>query len=818
MPRPLRLALGLALTLALASPLAASAEIIDFDPVTDTVPDILGPDELTRYNTLVGQISRPSVSSTLGPDGRYVLVTMLRLSNGLRVLDTTTKESNPLTIESDTQMGSPLLWTGPSTALALTYRVERNAQGQIIRVYDHAKTTIDFEARTATPAKFELPTIPGQSFTPVFGRPLLQTPDGRLHFIGYTAPRRAQPEVIEQHPTYDSRSREELEAIGQAEPVDTILQTTAQIVAVDLDDQSVTPIGEVPPGTSITGAAGTVSQRPGTYTVAYVARTPIPWAQGVIIGGRTGRGGAMPTSFYNTQENLGLIPEEINLHITGTSLHISNLETGERKAIPNGDHTPGKFRTPLWTADGQWLAVVVDTPSVLEGRENPIYEYSAGIDLKLFTPDGQPAPDSISPVKLGELNPPLDAGSTGLTPLDGTRMIASAGVNTARHLYIVDIADRTAPTQAVYAGDDYLFSYAMNGGKFVGVFGSVTDPGELYLGSADQVDTSREKLSESNAQLDGVSTIAYHTFSYQTSHGYTLKGTYVYPSDWPFPPPRPMPAVVWQAGGPGGQMTNTWGTSVESPYSLLPNFGIPVIVVNGAGRTSNGAKFYSDMADGRNYGQRDIQDVKEAVDYLVEMNVVDAKAVGVTGCSYGGYFTLQSVTTYPDYYAAANSQCSLNDVIWEYNFGWSPFLAYLVGNSTTGDIDEYIKDAPTYNAYKIKTPLLQFHGTDDFLPFEHITNIHDQVMANGVPSTFFRGRYYGHGIGNILDPTAPPDMPRILPNSGANGQRYAFQLQLTWFRQHLGLALRSDAAPPVWIQPLLPEPLLPQPVDPREVR
>ena len=35
--------------------------------------------------------------------------------------------------------------------------------------------------------------------------------------------------------------------------------------------------------------------------------------------------------------------------------------------------------------------------------------------------------------------------------------------------------------------------------------------------------------------------------------------------------------------------------------------GIPVIIVNGSGRLSNGARFYTDMADGTNFGQRDIQ-------------------------------------------------------------------------------------------------------------------------------------------------------------------------------------------------------------------
>ena len=172
--------------------------------------------------------------------------------------------------------------------------------------------------------------------------------------------------------------------------------------------------------------------------------------------------------------------------------------------------------------------------------------------------------------------------------------------------------------------------------------------------------------------------------------------------------------------------------------------------------------------------------------------VVDPARVGITGCSYGGYFTLQSLATYPNTYSVGNAQCSLNDMMYEFNFGWSPFLAYLIGDTPTGNPAEYIKDSPTYNAYKIESPLLIFHGTMDFLFFEHLTNVHDQVKANGVDARFFRPIGYGHGIGGVTDPLTN----RPVPNAGPMGQRFAFQLQLDWFRKHLGLtpSLAFDAA------------------------
>jgi dipeptidyl aminopeptidase/acylaminoacyl peptidase len=143
--------------------------------------------------------------------------------------------------------------------------------------------------------------------------------------------------------------------------------------------------------------------------------------------------------------------------------------------------------------------------------------------------------------------------------------------------------------------------------------------------------------------------------------------------------------------------------------------------------------------------------------------------VGVTGCSYGGYFTLQSIRTYPDFYAAANPQCSLADLTEEFTFGYTPFISYLMGRAPMADIDEYLKDSPMYGTNQVKTPTLIFHGRNDFLPFQLINNIHDQIEENGTEVTFLRVAEEGHGFG--------------FPTS----QAYAQQLQIDFFRRHLGI-------------------------------
>jgi len=750
---------ALALVAALLATSSASADIIDFDPAQDEVPEILTEAELDLYGDLRSS-QRPGISSSASPDGRYVLVSV---SGRTQVLDTTTKEMAHLEL-GQLRFSTPLTWISPTQALALSYNQQ---------THEYAKTVVDFTTRTFDSTALTLPEIPGK-IVRLYGAPLLQTADGVYHVVAYTQTP-AQPPLRFVKPTYDSRSDEELQELGIERPQVWLLQTNEQVLAVNLDDGTATTIGTLAPGTNFYYPLSTVRSRPGTNTVAYIVAANVPWS-GEVVRGRGNRGGGMPTSYWNTQEELGRIPVAENRHVNGRSLHIVDLETGaetvlQAKDFGTADDPPALFDGVVWTADGNMLLVPSDKPSVLTGRQNPVYEYVSGMVLKAFTPSGEFVAD------LMWHDPPMDATNTMFQPLDGTRLTAQVGVNLTRHVYIVDVGDSAnlAPPVPVYTGDQMLFSWAMGGDAFVSVLGDIADPGDLYLAQADDVAGTQERLTDVNADLRTVSNIKVEPITYTTSSGYEVTGAYVYPGDWTFPPPKPMPVVVWQQGGPGGQMYNRWQTSVEGPHSLLPNFGIPLFVVNGAGRLSNGAAFYSAMADGTNFGQRDIADVKDGVQYLIDQGVADPDAVGVTGCSYGGYFTLQSMVEYPQFYSAGNAQCSLNDILYEWNFGWSPFMAYLMGDSATGNPEEFIKDSPIYRAHEIAKPLLLFHGTQDFLPYEHITNIHDQVVMNGVPARFFRAHGYGHGIGGHQD-----------DRGGVNGQRYAFQLQVQWFREHLG--------------------------------
>jgi len=232
-------------------------------------------------------------------------------------------------------------------------------------------------------------------------------------------------------------------------------------------------------------------------------------------------------------------------------------------------------------------------------------------------------------------------------------------------------------------------------------------------------------------------------------------------------PPRDIPIVVWQEGGPGGPMVNAWSTVVEAPASLLPNLGQAVLVVPLSGRTGHGAAFHNALYAGDNFGQKDIDEMAEIVAQMIARDWTNPGQVGITGCSYGGYFATQSIVRHPALYAAANPQCSLLDLLDGWNDDIMPLFAWMTGRIPFDAPAEYLADSPVYGADRIRTPLLIFHNPDDSLPIGSAWAIHDQVAANGIPVELISFPDEGHGTG---DPAH---------------QLAAAQAQAAWFRTYL---------------------------------
>ncbi|NTU78413.1 MAG: prolyl oligopeptidase family serine peptidase [Chloroflexales bacterium] len=177
------------------------------------------------------------------------------------------------------------------------------------------------------------------------------------------------------------------------------------------------------------------------------------------------------------------------------------------------------------------------------------------------------------------------------------------------------------------------------------------------------------------------------------------------------------------------------------------------------------------LYEGSNYGQVDIDAQAEIVAQMRAKGWTSK--VGIVGCSYGGYFVNQSITRHPTTYDAAHTMCSLVDLFTEWSRGFPSLTPALEGLPPQAAVEEYRRDSPAYNAGRIRTPLLAFHGTDDFLPVTVMQNYMLQVINNKVPAKLLKFQGAGHGFLSV-----PPEL-------SATYELYGAQEQIIWFRTYL---------------------------------
>ena len=416
-----------------------------------------------------------------------------------------------------------------------------------------------------------------------------------------------------------------------------------------------------------------------------------------------------------------------------------------------------------WSTDGQTLLAQMQRPAQIAGRRFPSYTFPDDIMLRFFNANGVPQGSFDRP----ELQGGFFTYSTARF-VSPDEIIFSSPAGPEHKLFYYNRRSgefRGLPTQAGLTGPRSWQATRLSR-QLIYAQSSFVQPPELFRITWEGQAIYR--LTWSNFELETQNQVQVHRVTFRLTSGAQRDGYLVQPKDAPFPP-RQAPIVVWQEGGPSVWMGNMWGAHAENPTNLLANFGISVLVVPLTGREGYGAAFIRAQADRTNFGQMDIDEMAQIVNQMLGRGWTKHGKIGITGCSYGGYFTTQSIVRYPELYAAANTQCSFVEMIHNFQFIEATLSAYLQGGGPESKGAEYVRDSPLYNAGRIKTPTLIFHGTEDFQPIELMQSFHDQIKANGAPVRLLTFRGEGHGLS--------------LPAS----QRVATEAQLLWFRQYLGV-------------------------------
>jgi dipeptidyl aminopeptidase/acylaminoacyl peptidase len=229
---------------------------------------------------------------------------------------------------------------------------------------------------------------------------------------------------------------------------------------------------------------------------------------------------------------------------------------------------------------------------------------------------------------------------------DGRRLAYLTNRDGNVEITIWDRKARTTETLAIDAGVHALVDFGHDPEAMFFTYSGPTHPVDLWL--ADLRNREFHQVTNSfPATLERSDFMKARLVSYPSTDGLKIPSLLYLPKN--FNSRNLGAGLVYIHGGPTAQQMNEW----DPPLQYLANRGYVVIAPNYRGSTGYGRKFRE--ANRFVLGQRDLDDVIVAAEYLVKQKLADPKRIGVLGGSYGGYLTMCALTKYPKMWGAGSA-------------------------------------------------------------------------------------------------------------------------------------------------------------------
>jgi dipeptidyl aminopeptidase/acylaminoacyl peptidase len=324
-----------------------------------------------------------------------------------------------------------------------------------------------------------------------------------------------------------------------------------------------------------------------------------------------------------------------------TAIFAVAREGGEPRRLTTA---PGGHRAPAVSPDGTTLAFL-STPA--RGAKTDVL-------IADLAPDGslQGTPRALTAA--WDLSP----GSPYWLP-DSSAVRFQAGTGGNVHVFE---ASRAGRVRQVTAGDRQLGSVSLTADGAVMAY-SATDavtPAEVFVARRDG--TGERRLTSFNdAWLAEIARMPAEPIHWTVGDGTRIEGWVVKPVG--YQPGRRYPMILKIHGGPHSAYGHTWFRT----FHVLSNAGFFVFYPNPRGSSNYGHTFT--YATRGKWGEMDAEDYLTGVDaVMAKYPEVDARRLGVSGGSYGGFMTNWLTATTSRFAAAVTSRSITN---WESWYGTS---------------------------------------------------------------------------------------------------------------------------------------------------
>ena len=389
---------------------------------------------------------------------------------------------------------------------------------------------------------------------------------------------------------------------------------------------------------------------------------------------------------------------------------------------------PDNQARPAWSPDGAAIAY-------LQASEPKLFAYSRNT-LAVVAAAGGSAPKLLTDAAT------IDLDSPTWTP-DGKALYVITADDRARDL--ARVAATGGPLVPLTSGRRVVKSAVVGKDGRVAVIATTgtTAPEvhALVTPAAGKPDAPRELKvlsTQNDAWLAGIQLGAVEDVDVTSPDGTKVGAIVVKPPTYAAGTRYPL--ILYIHGGPNGQDQH----ELDLESQVLAAKGYVVANVNYRGSAGRDAAFQTAIyAD---WGNKEVVDLRAAVDHLIATGVADPARLGIGGWSYGGILTNYTIATDPRFKAAVSgagsslqhSMYGTDQYIFQYNLEMGP---------PWKNPDVWMKVSyPFFKADRIKTPTLFLCSQADFnVPCAGAEQMYQALRTEGVDTrlVIYPGQHHG---------------------------------------------------------------------------